>query len=206
MEKFAHPSLSSTYLAAHALKRAFLGQVLGCDPKALSFETTDKGKPLINGPASGWDWHFNLSHTKTMVVMAISRHPVGIDIENISRRVPDIAIAKRYFSTREYERLATSPTHEQSRLFFRYWTLKEAFLKAEGWGLSQRLDAVEFALSEEIQMSVLDPIAKPTQAWRFWQQQPNASHLMSLALVSTATDLELAIDCRQWQTADWSIN
>jgi len=205
LEKFSRPSLGHVYLAAHALKRGFLGRVLGYPPQDLQFEIGSKGKPSISEPAGGEGWHFNLSHTETMVALAVSRQPVGIDVEDTTRGAPDIALAKRYFSASEYERIAASPAGEQSRLFFHYWTLKEAFLKAEGWGLSQRLNVAEFDLSGPIQLSVLDPLAQPTQAWRFWQTQPTPSHLVSVALVTTATNIESAIDCRAWQITDWGI-
>ena len=203
MRKFTQASLAHVYLAAHGLKRSVLGQLTGCLPNELRFEAADRGKPLIRGPAMATDWHFNLSHTHALVAVAASRQPVGIDVEDLSRQVPDLDIAKRYFSQREYQHIAATEPGEQARLFLQYWTLKEAFLKAEGWGLSQRLDAVQFDLSGAIELSVLDAAAKPTQAWRFWQNQPNPTHLMSVALITSAPNLQSAIDCQPWHPADW---
>ncbi len=203
MKKFSRASLAHVYLAAHGLKRSFLAQLTGCLPNELRFEAADRGKPLISSPATATDWHFNLSHTHTLVAVAASRQPVGIDVEDLSRQVPDLDIAKRYFSRREYEHIAATAPSEQARLFLRYWTLKEAFLKAEGWGLSQRLDAVEFDLFGDIGLSVLDLAAEPSQAWRFWQNQLNQTHLMSVALITSVPDLQRAIDCQPWDPADW---
>jgi 4'-phosphopantetheinyl transferase len=203
MRKFSNASLAHVYLAAHGLKRSVLAQTIGCLPNELQFESADRGKPMVSGPAMATDWHFNLSHTHALVAVAVSRQPVGIDVENLSRQVPDLDIAKRYFSRREYQHIAATIPGEQARLFLYYWTLKEAFLKAEGWGLSQRLDAVEFDLSGAIGLSVLDSAAQPTQAWRFWQKQPNNTHIMSVALVTDAPDLQRAIDCQPWHLADW---
>lgn len=205
LAKFTQPSVVDAYLAAHALKRGLLGQLLACPPQALQFESAQKGKPFIAAPNAGAAWHFNLSHTPTMVAVAVSREPIGIDVEDMSRRPPNMAVAKRYFAPREYARIAASPQGEQIKLFFQYWTLKEAFLKAEGWGLSQRLAACEFDLSGDITLVVLDPIAQPTRAWRFWQQQLTDSHLVSVALVAGASTVESAIDCRPWQRSDWRI-
>ena len=203
MRKFYKKSLSHVFLAAHGLKRNVLAQMTGCLPSELQFEAAEQGKPLISGPAMATDWHFNLSHTHGLVAVAASCQPVGIDVEELSRQVPDLDIAKRYFSQREYQHIAATAPSEQARLFLQYWTLKEAFLKAEGWGLSQRLDAVAFDLSGAIELSVLDAAAKPTQAWRFWQNQPNPTHLMSVALITNAPDLHMAIDCQPWHPTDW---
>jgi 4'-phosphopantetheinyl transferase len=203
MRKFSNASLAHVYLAAHGLKRSVLAQMTGCLPNELQFEAANRGKPMVSGPAMATGWHFNLSHTHALVAVAVSRQPVGIDVEDLSRQVPDLDIAKRYFSQREYQHIAATIPSEQARLFLYYWTLKEAFLKAEGWGLSQRLDAVEFDLSGAIGLSVLDPAAQPTQAWRFWQKQPNNTHIMSVALVTDAHDLQRDIDCQPWHLADW---
>lgn len=204
LKSFSQASLKQVYLAAHGLKRGVLARLSGCLPHELRFQTTDRGKPFVSGPAKACDWHFNLTHTGRLVAIAASRQPVGIDVEDLSRWVPDLNIAKRYFSQREYQHIAATAPSEQARLFLQYWTLKEAFLKAEGWGLSQRLDAVEFDLSGAIGLNVLDVAAEPTQDWRFWQNQPNQTHLMSVALVSDAADLQRAIDCQPWGLADWS--
>lgn len=203
LRAFSQASLAHVFLAAHGLKRSVLAQMTGCLPNELRFEAAKQGKPFICGPSMATGWHFNLSHTSNLVAVAASLYPVGIDIEDLSRRVPDLDIAKRYFSRREYQHIASSKPSEQARLFLQYWTLKEAFLKAEGWGLSQRLNAVEFDLSETIELSVLDAAAKPTHAWRFWQNQPNHTHLMSVALITNATDLQRAVDCQPWHLADW---
>lgn len=203
MSTFSRASLAHVFLAAHGLKRKFLAQMTGCLPKELQFGTAKRGKPFISGPSMAADWQFNLSHTGALVAIAVSRQPVGIDVEDLSRRVPDLDIAKRYFSLREYQHIASCTPSERAGLFLRYWTLKEAFLKAEGWGLSERLDAVEFDLSEAIGLSVLDAATQPTQAWRFWQNQPNHTHLMSVALITNAPELQRAIDCQPWHPADW---
>lgn len=202
LEKLTQPALARAYLAAHALKRGLLAQVVGCSPKELRFTATDRGKPLISAPSSDAGWHFNLSHTHAMVAVAASPDPIGIDIESLTRRVPDMAIAKRYFSAHEYEHIAASTPNDQAQLFLRYWTLKEAFLKAEGWGLSQRLDAIAFSLDGDIRLTVLDPVAQPTKTWRFWQQ-PVAGHLMAVARVATTADNDTSINCRAWEPTDW---
>jgi 4'-phosphopantetheinyl transferase len=55
------------------------------------------------------------------------------------------SLAKRFFSPREYAHLRLVSPEEQQQIFFRYWTCKEAYLKATGDGLVQ-LEDIEIYL------------------------------------------------------------
>ncbi len=82
----------------------------------------------IPRPTGGVYW--SLSHTSRCVAAVVAPHAVGIDIEEI-RDVPD-ELKKQVASGPEW-RLA--PGYDPV-FFFRYWTAKEAVLKATGHGLS----------------------------------------------------------------------
>ena len=90
---------------------------------------TEYGKPYIAG-AEGF--HFNISHSGSFVVLALSDSPVGVDTEQI---VPiewqDIA---ETFSPSEREMIDNAD--DPLRCFYRIWTVREAFSKEEGIGLS----------------------------------------------------------------------
>lgn len=88
-------------------------------------EKAENGAPQ---PCDGNYW--SLTHKDIYVAAVTSRSPVGIDIEQI-KPVSD-GVAKRLAGPAEW-RLA--PTRDLV-LFFRYWTAKEAVLKAEGVGLA----------------------------------------------------------------------
>lgn len=98
----------------------------------MSYGHTDKGKPFfLNAP----DIHFNISHSSSKVAVALSDREVGCDIEEISDI--DLAVAERYFHRAEYEAIMAENGQEKRwRAFFRYWTLKESYMKATGIGLS----------------------------------------------------------------------
>lgn len=84
------------------------------------------GKPFLRSRS---DLFFSLSHSGPWVVCAIASHPVGVDVEH---RCPE-AVAKRHFHPLEQ-------TSDPESLL-RIWSAKEAFLKALGSGLTQRLDS-----------------------------------------------------------------
>ena len=71
---------------------------------------------------------FNLSHSGDYAICAISDDEVGCDIEKI--KDVNLKIAKRFFSEEEYNNVL-----KDNKLFFRYWTLKESYLKAKGIGI-----------------------------------------------------------------------
>lgn len=86
---------------------------------------------------------FNLSHSGSYVMCAVSTIPsarVGCDMEKIGRSRPDLA--KRFFCPSEYAAICRGGTgEEQANLFFRYWVLKESFLKATGKGMALPMNA-----------------------------------------------------------------
>ena len=87
--------------------------------------------------------HFSLSHSGVMAMCVISDRPVGCDVEKIRER--DLDIAKRFFTSEEYDLIKSQKTDElQTKMFFRIWTLKESFVKCIGTGLSTLLN--EFSI------------------------------------------------------------
>src|SRR5690606_35000212 len=88
---------------------------------------------------------FNLSHTRGMAVLAVTRAgEVGVDVESVQRRVELLALSERYFAASEHRRIAQLSGPAQREQFFRVWTLKEAYLKACGLGLRIALDSFAF--------------------------------------------------------------
>ena len=107
------------------------------------------GKPYIKDRP---DIHFNISHCSGMVVCAFADQPVGVDAEAVRpvrdpliRRVlheREIQVLSRYGKIAEKGRRVgpeekDTRSQEFLRLFFRYWTLKESWLKQDGSGLTE---------------------------------------------------------------------
>jgi 4'-phosphopantetheinyl transferase len=102
------------------------------------------GKPALAADCSGSGLHFNIAHTRGLVACAIAHDEVGVDVE-ASDRMTDCDIADRFFSPEEARLVRSSPPETRAHLFFRFWTLKEAFIKATGEGLTRPLDSFSFA-------------------------------------------------------------
>ena len=81
------------------------------------------------------------------MVLAVSDRAVGIDIER--RKKNHLAVAKRCFCPEEYEDIiAVADPQEQERRFLAYWTMKEAYVKCEGSGLTIPLDSFRVVWDE----------------------------------------------------------
>jgi len=111
-------ALSQHARVALMLSAELSGVILG------SLTKSERGAPL---PSGGIYW--SLSHTVEYVAAVTAPHPVGIDIEKIQPFTP--ALQERLAGRREWE-LAEIV---DDVLFCRYWTAKEALLKAVGIGL-----------------------------------------------------------------------
>ena len=92
---------------------------------------------------------FNLTHSDGIVACAISvRIELGIDAENMNRARSPMDIARSVFAPSELAALERAPQTAREELFFAFWTLKEAYVKARGLGLSLPLDRFAFTIGE----------------------------------------------------------
>jgi 4'-phosphopantetheinyl transferase len=132
------------HIVSHAALRSVLSTYLDLPPGSLKFAAGPNGKPKL-APIPGEELvQFNLSHANEVALIAVAREKeVGVDVEWIDRNTPFREIAGRFFSAQEVGALDALPTHLQKIAFFKCWTSKEAFLKAKGTGLSDKLDDVE---------------------------------------------------------------
>jgi 4'-phosphopantetheinyl transferase len=136
----------AAYLAAHALTRIVAGGLMGIAPRQVRFETTcvncgsaAHGKPRLPGSAL----EFSLTHSRGRVGVAFAHGlPVGLDVEDVTASRQGGALALTVLAPAEQAALAALPENRQSDGFLRYWTRKEAVLKATGFGLSVRPDLV----------------------------------------------------------------
>jgi 4'-phosphopantetheinyl transferase len=146
-QRFYFPEHRERFIAGRGTLRAILSQYLGINPKQVEFEYQRRGKPLLAAKFADKGLLFNLSHSQDLALLGVSyQYQIGVDLEYI-RTMSDLeSLAKRFFSSREYEHLRLFSAEEQQQIFFRYWTCKEAYLKATGDGLVQ-LEEIEISLT-----------------------------------------------------------
>ena len=94
------------------------------------------------------DIHFNISHSGSYVIMAVSKHKIGIDIQKIQH--DKHRIAEKNFLQSECEYInSTDVEKEIQQRFCEIWTIKEAYLKNIGIGLRKPLNSFEVSLEGE---------------------------------------------------------
>lgn len=142
--RFFNPKVRTEFCAAHSLLRIALSQYHQVLPSEWQFTYDANGRPFITWPQE-LNLHFSLTHTSTLVACAISAQKlIGIDVEDTERSVSHQDIAERIFSKQELEEFAAVSPPSKGHFFFTIWTLKEAFTKAMGLGLSMPVQQISF--------------------------------------------------------------
>lgn len=134
---------------ARFLLRLLLGKYLHIAPEELVLRTGTHGKLYLDydaltvrGLGHLPRLSFNLSHSEEQIAFAFSfSSPVGIDIEKIRENARSSHLVHRFFHPDEELRFAHLPEWESTQLFFRYWTIREAFLKGIGTGFTISADS-----------------------------------------------------------------
>ncbi|MDQ1812397.1 4'-phosphopantetheinyl transferase superfamily protein [Massilia sp. CCM 9210] len=172
------------YLATRALVRTVLSRYAPLDPADWVFTPNEYGRPAIaNDHPQARTLSFNLSHTRGLIAMAVTRNRVlGVDVENLIAREVSGGIAEHFFSPTEVAELAGVPPERRQDRFFEYWTFKEAYIKARGMGLSIPLDRFSFDFPDQrqVRLSIEPDLGDDAARWRFWQFQPTPDYLLAL--------------------------
>lgn len=98
----------------------------------------DRGKPYF----TEGDWHFSISHTKKHVFCVLAAQPVGLDAEEVDRKI-DLRLAEKILSESEKARYEASPDRRSALL--KLWVLKEAAAKLTGEGLRGYPNGTDFS-------------------------------------------------------------
>lgn len=185
-DRMAHESGRRQQLLARALQREVLSRYQPeIAPEAWRFERAPGGRPALAAAFAACGLNFNVAHTTGMVVIAVGRVPfIGVDVEAADKRVP-LPVARRYFSAREVATLDALPPEARPRHFLRLWTLKEAYLKAVGEGLSGGLDRMTFTLRDDAPVEFQHDDDPQAPRWVF-REFSQGGFLLALACLDPA--------------------
>ena len=142
-DAFVHMDDRKRALAAELLLREALAeQNIGIENLEYWYGTY--GKPfLVNIPLE-----FSISHSGDYVILAVSSEPVGCDIERIG--TCNLRTARRCLTDHEYRILMdTGDEAERAQLFFRYWVLKESYVKRAGEGFHIPMKSLEINFMDD---------------------------------------------------------
>jgi len=206
------------FLATHALTRVALSHAHPLPPHAWRFSVNKYGKPS-SIPECGL--RFNQSNSVELAVCLIARpnarpgarpitgiatNPgaaaaevgpaaavdVGVDVESFARAEEIVPLAPRVFSAVERAQLDALPITARPDRALSLWTLKEAYIKARGMGLSLPLDGISFLFDgpqamrfEAIRFEVAPGVDDDHERWRFCRFD-HAGHRIALAVEANA--------------------
>lgn len=191
-----------TRLTLRHLLSAYQADVQPQQWRILKSET---GRPRVDRTQSLLE--FNLTHTgqHLLIAFTLAGEP-GLDAELSGRSVDAKQVASRYFSIDESRDIADSGPDDQNDLFLRYWTLKEAAVKATGQGLSVALRRFCFTNPSSKMFSVSDSQRAPQYSredFKFWSSiRDNVALAICLKQRPDNSAKQLQIDTRMliWPT------
>ena len=182
-DRFVFPADRHVHLVARALVRTTLSRYAEVEPRAWVFRQGTHGRPEIAGPAGAPPLRFSLSHTAGLVALALARGlDVGLDVEQEHGRECDLDIARQYFASSEANALESLPAERQPRAFLEYWTLKEAYIKATGLGLSLPLQSFSFRLGDPPQIAFAAVDGGDPTKWHFARLDLGPRHVAAVAV------------------------
>ena len=193
-ERFRFEQHRQRFTASRGILRALLGHYLGVTAKEVQFCYGNHGKPALAEKWCNRTLQFNLSHSEHLALYALAwNRQVGIDLEHIRPATDIEQISKRFFIAQEYADLIALPQKQQREAFFRYWTCKEAYLKAIGDGIA--------GLSQ-VEISFSNPKA-PCVIW--YGGDSYSSQTWSLQTLAPAPNYTgaLAVEGYDWQLSCW---
>jgi len=171
----------------HALGRFLLMSGLK-DLYQLNFDPDDEsamiaydanGKPYLKDHPAVF---FNITHCTGLAACAFHRQPVGIAAE-YPGDFPEVLI-KRALSDNEKELLPVcgSDLHLRQECFWRFWTLKEAYVKRTGVGVDTDLRSFSFSFDpgEPLRAGTTVSVACSDPAVSCSQVMTESGHIISL--------------------------
>ncbi|XP_052136140.1 uncharacterized protein LOC127754606 isoform X2 [Oryza glaberrima] len=174
-------------LVSRLLQYSLVHHALGMPFHQIRINRTLEGKPYLNKNANLPGFNFSTSHQGEYV--GIASEPlclVGLDIVCISKPQRETALEfisnfTSYLTDHEWNCIVTADSHDGMLTeFYRYWCLKEAFVKATGTGVGFGLQRLEFHHMNWTNISLrID--GEEDRKWRFWLFKIDEMHLASIA-------------------------
>jgi 4'-phosphopantetheinyl transferase len=199
-ERFYFEKDRRYFIAGRGALRSLVAGYLARHPSEIRFAYTSYGKPMLAGQSGEVELRFNLSHSHGLALLAVTRgRDVGVDLEHIRDDLNGEQLAERFFSPREVEILRSLAPELRREAFFHCWTRKEAYIKANGKGLSLPLDQFDVTLRPGEPAALLATHYDPSEAprWSMRGLSPGEGFVGALAVEGHFGQLW----CGQW-TAD----
>lgn len=193
-----HPKAARLFLISRVLVKTVLADKLGISPHQVNIQLHPNGKPFVQGSKAVY---FNLTHSADVIILAVTEEgEIGVDIEQVDRefewmRVDSVLAPTEIEWIKENE--LTDPFSVYQR-FFQIWTLKEAYIKCTGEGMSRHLKKLNFhVLPEHIQFLDSTNDAQKTEEYYFESYIYDSHFIFSICLQQSLSLERFSLDCFQ---------
>jgi len=190
----------SQYLQTRSFVRLILSSygLSPPSPQSWRFKTNFYGRPeLEESQSKHCPVSFNLSHTDGLIVCIVSKkYEAGVDVEKISNAVEWHSIAQSAFSEKELKGLLEKGPAAVCAEFYKMWTLKEAYIKARGLGLSLPTSQFSMQIDSPYDIRIeydrhLD--VRDQKSWYFQLLNPTSNHQVAIAAYRSGTDEKIRV-------------
>lgn len=149
-EKFYFERDRHRYIFGRGILRTLLAGYLKINPSKIEFMYGAHGKPALKKAYHDKILQFNLAHSNDwgLYIFGWDRQ-LGIDLEHVRPLQDADDFAKRFFSRQESAWINSLPMDQKWGAFYKLWTCKEAFLKANGSGLTIPLNEAEIFIQDD---------------------------------------------------------
>ena len=136
LERFTDEAVRREFVICRSVLHFLLALLSGEKLSELQIREDASGKPRLEPDGHAHPLEFNIAHTDGLCLIACARESaLGVDVERV-RPLPELdAMARKYLAPREKAQWESAPEVERTALFYRFWSAKEALLKALGSGL-----------------------------------------------------------------------
>lgn len=186
--KFHREADRRRWIAARIWLRRTLGQELNIDPAEIEFEYGPHGKPSIANVAA--DCEFNLSHAGQSAVVAVTSVPVGVDIEPLRELADMSSVSEIVLSDKERRQLDQLPPGQRPKLFFEFWTSKEAIVKSRGQGVGE-IASLDLFDESVVQLTSAGWKQADSKSWQVIPLELQAPFVGAVAVTDVTHPIEL---------------
>jgi 4'-phosphopantetheinyl transferase len=171
--------------------RNILASYLRTEPQEVKFQTGKFGRLELADPCHP-TLCFSVTHSDGVALIAVARtRCIGVDLEHV-KPLPDLEMMiDKCLSYSERCHIQALPRPLQLECFYRYWTCKEAYLKARGTGLNRSLDSIQVSLAASglnCRMEVEDREYKSPRLF-VWSSVPLSGYVAATATAQPQHEL-----------------
>ena len=191
-ERYATELLRLRAIVARGAIRTLLGRYLDQPPASIRFDYNPFGKPRLSDSPPDSGLVFNMAHSGDRALLAVSRDvALGVDLEPWRPLKNLEGLAERCLAPSELRYWNALPEPERHRVFFDFWTAKEAFVKEVGRGLAWGLERCELSFGSPPRLVALPEGCGNPEDWSLWQLDIAANTSAALCVEAHAAVLRV---------------